>query len=168
MQRHLLTLHHPDRQPEPPLDGEQRLQHIAVQKPAHDRVAVELAHRAQDVVDPPCRAQLPLAAAAPLDRRHRQEVHEAVELKRRIAQRTSARDTELEEQRQVPGVHPRRAQRLAAAEPKPAQIRVGDLYRLIRAVVDRPVRRGIAPHHERAKPRLVDGGKIEIGHPARR
>ena len=168
VQRQLLALDHPHRQPEALLDPEQRLQDLAVQQAARDRLAVELAHRAEDVVDPLGRAQLTMAATATLDRRHRQIVREPVELKRRPAQRATGRQAELEKQRQVPRIHPCRTERLAPAEPDPAQVVVGDRHRLIRAVVDRPVRRHVAANHEPAKARLVDGGKIEIEHGAER
>ena len=166
MQRHLLPLHHPDRESEPALDREQRVQHLPVQLAPRDGIVVQLAHRTKDVVDPLGRAELAPAAAPALNRRHRQIVREAVKLKRRPAQRAIARHAELEEQRQVARIHPRRAQRLAAAEPDPPQVAVGDLHRLIRPVVHRPVRRRVAADQEPAKPRLVHSGKIEIEHGA--
>jgi hypothetical protein len=91
-------------------------------------------------------------------------MREPVKLKPGTAQRATARHAELEEQRKVARIHPRRAQRLAAAEPDPPQVAIGDLHRLIRPVVDRPVRGHITADQERAKPRLVDGTKIEIEH----
>jgi hypothetical protein len=61
-----------------------------------------------------------------------------------------------------------RAERLATAQPKAAQVSVGEHHGLIRAVVHGPVRRTLAPDQERAKPRLVQNAKIEIDHRARR